>query len=286
MRYHLLGIFSVLAWMGILLTPLQGQAANTGDALAYSLIYHVYFGKSTEVQRLLEKGADPNAKDEHGWTALAIASARSDIAEATAISSLLIEKGAQLNVKSGDSYPIFNAILNKNAPLAAVLLEHEVDLKVLDAKGQSVLAIAKKMEEQTIIYYLEKKYFEEEQLRTYLTSQLRYQQLMRKFTLANCYFQYWSFYLSSKQDEKMDEAALRTRINGFVSEISTVAAVGSPHFTSFRSESLNPFAANVRKAIFAELNDMISNRNRKANGVGTEADAVKRCTRMLERTKI
>jgi ankyrin repeat protein len=54
--------------------PLRASA----DPLSEALIYHTYFSGPTEVKRLLDKGADANSTDSHGWTALAIASDRND----------------------------------------------------------------------------------------------------------------------------------------------------------------------------------------------------------------
>lgn len=251
------------------------------DPLGEALIYHTYFSGPSEVRRLLEKGADPNTKDTHGWSALAIASDRSD-ENATAIASELIAKGADINAGNGSNYPIINAILNKNAALVALLVAHEANLSVRDAKGSSVFALARKMENPDIIYYLDKRVFEEKQLQTYLYSNVRLRQITERFAMENCQFQYWGFYLQSKQDKDMDEAALTKRIQGHATRAAELGRAGEPYFQALQEKGLTTLATNSRTPIYTELNDMISNRNRREQGIGTEADMKKRCDRVVK----
>lgn len=54
------------------------------------------WGKTEIVKLLLEKGADPNAQDEQGWTALLLAAKENY----PAIAKLLLDKGTNLNAKN------------------------------------------------------------------------------------------------------------------------------------------------------------------------------------------
>jgi hypothetical protein len=104
---------------------------------------------------------------------------------------------------------------------------------------------------------------------------------MEKFTMDHCQFEYWRFYLKSKQDKNMNEAALLQRLKDYMKEISLLTMQGAPYFSTFRDGKHNEIATGIRTTIYEELNEMISNRNRRENGVGTEADASKRCGKIV-----
>lgn len=261
-----------LVFLCLLALPARLRA----DPLAEALIYHTYFSGPTEVKRLLDKGANPNATDSHGWTALAIAADRTD-ANATPIAALLLQKGADANRAKERNYPLINAIKNNNVSLVSLLLQHNANIRIRDAKGTTPLALARSMENPSIIYFLEKKIFEERQLQIYLGSRVRLRQIMEKFTMGHCQFEYWRFYVKSKQDKNMNEALLMRRLKDTMKEISLLTMQGSPYFSTFRDGTHNTIATNIRTTIYNELNGMISNRNRRENGVGTEADAARRC---------
>ena len=88
MKIVLVSIFSlamVLSW-----SPLAaGQAGS--NSLDYQLISAAYNGDTTVVQQLLEKGANIEAKDNDGDTALKAAERKGN----TEIVKLLREKGAR-----------------------------------------------------------------------------------------------------------------------------------------------------------------------------------------------
>lgn len=253
------------------------------DPLNESLIYNVYFGTAADVQRLLRKGADPNATDEHQWPALAIASDRND-AESTPIAQALIEAGADVNNAHNLNYSLINAIRNNNVPLVELLLSHEASIRVYDARGQSPYAIAKKEGNEEILYYLEKIIFEERQLKSYLQSAVHLRQIMEKFTFNNCAFQYWSFYLNSKQDKNIDEAAMKKRIQGHANKAQEAGREGLRFFPTIFQNPLSKMTTQTRLAIYNELNGMLSNRNRRVHGVGKEADMQQRCQAITDQS--
>jgi hypothetical protein len=264
----------------LLLSPLSSAQAASPQ-LNEALIYHTYFSSMMEVQRLLNQGADPNAIDKNGWSALAIASDRND-GHATMIASALLDKGANPNIGKQGNYPIFNAIKNKNRSLVALLISHDVNLRAMNGKRQSVLAVAKEINDPTILYYLDKRTFEEEQAKRYLYSALRQHQLTKVIFQANCEIQYWGFYLKSEQDTGIDKAAINARIQESASLAGKKMAAGMAYFPAFQNGKVKQIADQVRNAVFVELDSLISNRNRRQNGVGTEADMQKRCGKILK----
>jgi len=76
----------------------KGASVNERPGRNTPLIIASWGGYTDTVQVLLEAGADPNAKDESGWTALTQA-ARKGYVE---IARLLIKKGANVNVRLSD----------------------------------------------------------------------------------------------------------------------------------------------------------------------------------------
>src|SRR5262249_6646459 len=64
-----------------------------GHTLEDEMLYRINFGSADDVRVLLDKGADANATNKQGETALEIAIERND-AEASGIAMVLIEKGA------------------------------------------------------------------------------------------------------------------------------------------------------------------------------------------------
>ena len=65
-------------------------------------------GQTEVVKMLLEKGADVNAKNTKGWTALMIASLRGQ----TEVVKNLLEKGADVNAKDEDGKSALKHAIN------------------------------------------------------------------------------------------------------------------------------------------------------------------------------
>jgi ankyrin repeat protein len=83
---------------------------------------------------LLEKGADVNAKDGSGWTALHWAARRGD----EALVQLLLEKGININVE-GSISALHWATCNGHKAVVQLLLEGEVDINAKDDFGWTLL---------------------------------------------------------------------------------------------------------------------------------------------------
>jgi ankyrin repeat protein len=88
-------------------------------------------GKDNEILSLLDEGADLNAKDSHGWTALALAVFYCN-AKACEI---LIERGADVNPRDiiGDT-PLHWAAFHGHISICKILVVNGADLR---AKGKS-----------------------------------------------------------------------------------------------------------------------------------------------------
>jgi ankyrin repeat protein len=93
-------------------------------------------GNLARVKSLVEQGADPNAKDEFGWTPLYWAASTGQEEVAT----YLIGKGATVDAKTNDDRtPLHQAAQAGVAHLVEVLISKGVDVKARDTAGSTPL---------------------------------------------------------------------------------------------------------------------------------------------------
>jgi ankyrin repeat protein len=104
-----------------------------------ALIIAVLKSDLKQVQELLKKGADVNAKDEHGRPVLVLA-AESDRRGRTKMVKLLLEKGADVNAKdqSGRT-PLMKATETGSLEMVKLLLDKGADVNVKDERGETAL---------------------------------------------------------------------------------------------------------------------------------------------------
>ena len=92
-----------------------------------------------KVKELLERGANPNAKDGDEETPLHYAAAKGSVD----IAKLLIDKGANVNAKSVDGFtPLHVAAMKGNLPVVELLLESGADPNAIDQFGRTPAKMA------------------------------------------------------------------------------------------------------------------------------------------------
>ena len=107
-----------------------------------ALIKALRKGDVKQVQELLKKGADVNAKDGHGSPALVLA-AESDYRGRTELMKLLLEKGADVNAKTkGGWTALMEAALRGHVELVKLLLDKGADVNATDRDGATALITA------------------------------------------------------------------------------------------------------------------------------------------------
>jgi ankyrin repeat protein len=127
MTATLLSVLSVFCSMGF--AQDQGQA----------LIEAAKQGDLKQVQELVRKGADVNAKTKTGWTALMAAAA----VEQLEMTAFLIAKGAKVNAKDGNGRTaLMYAAARGNIELVNLIVKEGADVDAQDKAGQTVLMAA------------------------------------------------------------------------------------------------------------------------------------------------
>lgn len=102
------------------------------------LIHAAMYADEPLVRLLLEKGADPNAKNDDGVTALM------QVTNSVPKSRALLEAGAEVNAQSdiGNTPLIRAAVYADGTPLVQLLLEHHADVNLCNSFGDSPLIAA------------------------------------------------------------------------------------------------------------------------------------------------
>ena len=121
---------SVLAW-------LQHAAVMAALKIPISVIDT---SCPAHVARMLKGGADPNAKDPYGFTALMWAANQGDMSMA----EVLVKGGANVNEqRRSGSTALVRAATSDKANVAKFLIDNKADIKATNRHGQTVAEIAK-----------------------------------------------------------------------------------------------------------------------------------------------
>ena len=103
------------------------------------LIRSSMFGNREAVKKLLKEGADVNAKNSDGYTALILASSNGR----TEIVAMLLDAGANVNARTNTNYwgstALIRASENKHTEIVAMLLDAGADVNATDDDGDTAL---------------------------------------------------------------------------------------------------------------------------------------------------
>ena len=140
-----IAIFSILAALTFVAASSLSAMADTGDEyhqenfVPYPLLHATLHDDIAEVNRLIAAGADVNAADKDGITALSFAVYN----EQTEVAKMLIAAGADVNAADKDGgTALHDAALKVHAEIVAILLAAGADVKLVDKNGATALMVA------------------------------------------------------------------------------------------------------------------------------------------------
>ncbi len=130
----------------------HGADVNAKDKHGLTaLMYASRFNHPEIAKLLLDKGADPNLQNNEGWTALMYASRFNNLR----IAKLLIEKRADLNIQEQQGWTaLMLASQNNHSQIVKLLLENGADLNIQDEYGWTALMYASKNNNPQIVKLL------------------------------------------------------------------------------------------------------------------------------------
>ncbi len=263
------------------LPTLQAEAQTQGYTLNDDLIYRINFGSAEDVRLLLEKGANPNARTQQGETALEIVIARDD-KESAPMADALIAKGVDINSKdkNGESL-IVVAIKYKQTQIAKELLLKGAKYNINTLAGFPLIDFARQSGNLEIVKviqgFMDRDNASAESFRT----PARFKEIARQYVQDSCSYQYWNFFLTSRQASERDDdtkkkiADLKVTLTDLITQIET-------YYTSESMLAMKKVSDAAVGQIFNELDGMISNSNRVEQGVGSEKDEKERCSKVIE----
>lgn len=119
------------------------QAPKVPDISARNeIIYRTNLGRADDVQLLINQGGSANQQNSDGVPLLSLASARND-AEGTNIATVLIRQGADVNARDRKGQTaLFYAVKSGNIATLNVLLESRIDLDIADNEGNTARTFA------------------------------------------------------------------------------------------------------------------------------------------------
>lgn len=267
-KWILVSAFLLISW----------GAAAADASLDKELLYRLRFSNAEDVQLLLDHGANPNATTEDGVPALTAAFERTDN-KILDVVKMLIAKGANVNAGGGAGRPpLIEAVKTGDFAMVKYLVEQaKADIHVRDAEQYDPLTRAREFSRNDMAAYLGGIIAAEKPLKPN-TPEFKAKQT-RLLAASTCARQYYSFYYKSKQDP-IPEATQKAALNKLEKEMREAAGDLMQIF-KIEGDVIQTFQERIARGIGGELNDLISNRNRRAKGVGKEEDMKKRCEKII-----
>ncbi len=263
----------------VIFTVASLTPAYAGKGLDEELVYEATLGDAAQVEKLLRKGANPNATSPEGWTALAIAANRIDD-EAMPIVKLLVEEGANVNGGLRGYQPVVNAARNSQVEIATYLLQYGADPRSTDHNGRDLMWISHHVRAPELQKIIEEVYEVEKEKEKSFHTEEYLKSLVEEYSYALCEAKYWAFYVASSQDSRMSKVKLKTHISQRINDANHTARLITMYFPDIGTAGFVKVGKESQRRVQKQLEDLVSNRNRKKLGVGTRKDMDKRCSRI------
>lgn len=122
----------------MLTAPFQAFAASDTD----EMVYRASLGRADDIKLLLTKGVSADTKNNEGVPVLLLASARKDL-EGLNVVQALVEGGANINARdSAGQTALFYAASQGNIPIVKYLLSKDIDMSAIDGNGNQARNVA------------------------------------------------------------------------------------------------------------------------------------------------
>jgi hypothetical protein len=132
----------------------KGAEPNAKQAEGRTALMAASSGHADVVKLLLDKRAEVNAKDVSGRTALMVAMQRGDWASA----KLLLNKGADANAKDRDGRgPLMTAAERGSLEIVKLLLEKGAEVNAKDPQGRTAMNLAAEQAQGEMVKFLKNK---------------------------------------------------------------------------------------------------------------------------------
>jgi hypothetical protein len=298
------GVLAVTVLFLNMASPLWGQApANTSEAKPTLPDKELHFasdreveivslGRLEDVKLLLQRGMDPNSRNTAGQPLLAIAIERKD-PELLAIVKTLVAAGATIRLENEPhNNPLLMAITHEQPEVVKFLLEQGADFTARDAMDNTPLMVAEYTGNRETIALLEVANDELERREKTAKSDGNFQERVNEYAYYSCSHAYTKYYLLSDQDKlsARKKKEYETKLTKQEAALRQLEADIRSTFTLPQDPKRGDWLSKVRGAsidsITQELDEMVSNRFRKQQGVGKESDLRKRCIAIGERWKM
>jgi ankyrin repeat protein len=282
---HFFKILLCLSWL--MLSPaLAADSANPFQAMSNDdLIYKITLGTAPEVQALLDKGADPNAKNINNYPALCVAAERVEEAS-VAIAEALLKAGAKLEstTPEGDN-ALHVAIRVGNAPVVWLLLSKGMDFYAPNKAQKTPLKLAQENKDTKVLAMIQEAIAIDEKRKADAVSDETLQKLTKQYAYYHCAAAYLRYHALTVQKQT---AQAFDALPEHQARAAKMRELGTEIITRFRlsAPTIEKIATGSAKAITQELDDLVSNANRERQGFGKPDDLQKRCDAIAGRWKL
>lgn len=274
-RPFFIKLLTLLLCIGL---PIAAHATPKADE---DLVYQANFGTGSEVAGVLARGANPNAKSAEGWPAISLAATRND-AESIVVADTLIKAGADVNVRdpNGET-PLMNAIVANHLAMVRFLISNKGDFRAISTSGRTVLEFAEYYGNPEVVSVVTEAIAHDDREISEGRSQRRFHRILSDFIYNHCVLQYVGYNLGTSLYRTPEEQERAKNLQAMaISKIGNAQVELEHNFKMNRSYTKS-IGDNTQKMVYQEMEDLITNRNRRNKGVGTETDLDNRCKRVV-----